>query len=195
VIATVAGDVNYLPAKSAAMAFMITDNVVACFVEGTRILTPSGYKTIETLLNTDFILTPDRRAIDYTLIKSRYNTTTEHTAPYLIQPHAFGHNNPATPLRLSPSHKIQLRKGLWTSPEKAALTNPRVKQYGVGEPVTYYHMKCANFLKDNIIAEGAIVESFGSAKANGNSKGIYTWNARLGGYTRVAHTETSASKH
>ena len=164
---------------------------VACFVQGTRILTQNGYKAIETLLYKDLILTPDRRVIDYKLLKTTLSTTTLETAPYLVKPHAFGHNIPATPLRLSPTHKIQLSKGLWTSPEKASRTNPLVSQYGVGEPVTYYHIQCANYLKDNIVAEGAIVESYGTMKSTGGRKDVYTWNARLNGYTRLANKDTS----
>jgi uncharacterized repeat protein (TIGR02543 family) len=168
-----------------------TPGGAACFVQGTRILTQNGYKAVETLLYKDLILTPDRRVIDYKLLKTTLSTTTLETAPYLVKPHAFGHNIPEAPLRLSPTHKIQLSKGLWTSPEKAALTNPLVSQYGVGEPVTYYHMECANYLKDNIVAEGAIVESYGTMKSTGGRKDVYTWNARLNAYTRIANKDTS----
>jgi len=162
---------------------------IPCFALGTRVLTQYGYKAIETLEHNDYIVTPDRRVIDFKLFKTTVHTTTKQTAPYLIQPHAFGHNVPSAPLRLSATHKIQLAEGLWTSPEKAALTNPLVKQCDIGAPVTYYHIECENYLKDNIVTEGMIVESLGTTKTTGGKSDVYAWNSRLNAYTRVAQLE------
>ena len=165
-----------------------------CFARGTRVLTQHGYKAIEMLEHNDYIVTPDSRVIDFKLFKTTVATTTKHTAPYLIQPHAFGHNVPSAPLRLSATHKIQLAEGLWTSPEKAALTNSLVTQCEIGAPVTYYHIECANYLKDNIVTEGMIVESLGTTKATGGKSDIYAWNSRLNAYTRVGHMDSPKSK-
>ena len=165
-----------------------------CFARGTRVLTQHGYKAIEMLEHNDYIVTPDRRVIDFKLFKTTVATTTKHTAPYLIQPHAFGRNVPSAPLRLSATHKIQLADDLWTSPEKAALTNPLVTQCEIGTPVTYYHIECANYLKDNIVTEGMIVESLGTTKATGGKSDIYAWNSKLNAYTRVGHMESPKSK-
>ena len=165
-----------------------------CFARGTRVLTQNGYKAIEMLEHNDYIVTPDRRVIDFKLFKTTVDTTTKHTAPYLIQPHAFGRNVPSAPLRLSATHKIQLADDLWTSPEKAALTNPLVTQCEIGTPVTYYHIECANYLKDNIVTEGMIVESLGTTKATGGKSDIYAWNSKLNAYTRVGHMDSPKSK-
>lgn len=160
---------------------------VACFAKGTRLLTSGGYKPVEELCETtDKIVTSDGRTIGFTLLATAIARASRTTAPYLVQPHAFGHNNPMFPLRVSPMHKIQLRKGLWTSPEVAAQTNPRVKQYGIGEPVAYYHLECANFLKDNLVAEGSVVESFGSAESVNGATQVYTWSEKLQGFTRMS---------
>ena len=85
---------------------------VTCFVEGTRLLTQNGYKSVETLQPTDRIVTSDKRAIHFNVIKTYIPSATKNTAPYLIQPGAFGKHSPANPLRLSPLHKVQLRKGI-----------------------------------------------------------------------------------
>ena len=164
-------------------------DTMVCFAEGTRVLTQNGYKAIESLKTSDLLLTADGRIIDFQLFKTTLRTTTERTAPYLIQPHAFGSNLPSAPIRLSASHKIQLRKGLWTSAEKAVLSNPLVKQCAIGDPVTYYHIECENYLKDDIVTEGLVVESLGTVKATGGRSDIYTWNSRLDAYTRVAQLE------
>jgi hypothetical protein len=160
-----------------------------CFVEGTRVLTQNGYKPIEKLLQKDLIVTSDARTVDYVLKKIPFPVTDKASAPYRIEAGAFGANKPSTDICLSPTHKIQLRKGVWISPERAALTNPKVKQYGIGEPVNYWHIACDDYLKDNLICEGLVVESLATNKNyNGPSK-VYTWNDRLGGFTRPASSK------
>jgi hypothetical protein len=67
-----------------------TTGGVGCFAEGTRILTQSGYKAIETLTADDRIVTADNRVVAFKRMKTTLRTTTKRTAPYLIRPHAFG---------------------------------------------------------------------------------------------------------
>lgn len=163
---------------------------VACFVEGTRILTRNGYKTIETLQeNIDLVITSDNRAIRFKLLKTTLQNTDILTAPYLIQAGAFGKDFPSNSLRISGTHKMLIRKGVWVSPESLVLksSNPLVKQYGIGQPVTYFHIECDNYLQDNIIAEGITVESFGTVDATNGVRDIYTWNDRLNGFTRIGY--------
>jgi hypothetical protein len=81
---------------------------------------------------------------------------------------------------------VMFRKGVWTTPKDAAATNPLVKRCPIGESVTYYHVKCENYLRDNVIAEGIVSESFGTRKGLENVKLVYTWSSKLGGYTRIA---------
>lgn len=158
----------------------------SCFVTGTRILTQNGYKAIETLLNKDLVVTADNRVVDFRLKKIQVPVTNKATAPYRIEAGAFGKNKPSAPLCVSPTHKIMLRKGVWISSERAARTNPNVKQYGVGEPITYWHIACDDYLKDNIIAENMVVETLATNKNYAGPGKVYTWNDRLGGFTRIS---------
>jgi len=172
----------------AGRGYDFTPPSVACFVEGTKILTNDGYKAVEELELDDLVITSDNRAIEFKIMKMSIEKTTEITAPYLIKPGAFGKNNPVRALHLSSTHKVQLRKGLWISPEIASKTNPLVNQYGVGEPVTYYHIVCENYLKDNLIAEGSVVESYGSVNSLKGLKNVYKWSTRMGGFTRIGYS-------
>ena len=156
----------------------------ACFVTGTRILTQHGYKPIETLQSDDLVVLSDGRQVSYRLRRGVFKTTDETSAPYLIEANALGSGKPAANIRLSPIHKLQIRKNLWISPHRLAKTNPKVRQYGIGEPVTYWHIECDNFLKDNLICEGIVVESFGTSNNYKGPVKAYTWNERLGGFTR-----------
>lgn len=157
---------------------------VACFVEGTKLLSQNGYKAIENFTNKDLLVTSDNRIIDFRLYRTKITKTDAKTAPYEIAAHAFGRNKPVAPLYLSPTHKIQLRKNVWISPEDAALSNPKVKQTIAGKSVVYYHVECENYLRDNVLAEGMVAESYGTAFALKGVRDIYKWNDSLGGYTR-----------
>lgn len=154
---------------------------VPCFVEGTRILTPDGYKAIETLSpTTDRVLTSDNRAVKFKPFVTNIECADATTAPYIVEANAFGYKNPEQAIRLSPIHKVLVdaTKGVWTSPALASKTNPLVTKYGVGQPVKYYHLECENYFTDNIIAEGAVTESYARFMVG------WTFNEVLGGYTR-----------
>ena len=157
---------------------------VACFVEGTRIMSQNGYKPIEKFTNKDMLVTSDNRIINFKLYRTPVFKTDETNAPYVIEAHAFGRNMPAADLYLSARHMVQIRKGVWTCAEEAAKTNPLVKRAMLGKSVTYYHVECENYLKDNVIAEGMVAESYGTTKSYKGTKTPYTWNSKLDAYTR-----------
>jgi hypothetical protein len=159
---------------------------ITCFAAGSRVLTQNGYKAVESLTSSDLITTSDGRSVPFKRISTTIESATTSTAPYRIDAHAFGHNNPVAPVFLSARHKIQLRKGLWTCPMIAAKTNSRVIQYGVGESVTYYHIRCPSYFKDNLVTEGMTVESFGLPSDLNGAAHAFTWNSRLNGLTRMA---------
>jgi len=170
---------------------LYTGRNVACFTAGMRILTPTGYRAVETLRKGDLVMTADGREAPIKVYSSHLKTTTAATAPYVVPAHSFGRNTPPAELRLSPLHAFQTKKNIWQLPKYA--NNAKVVQYGVGEPVTYYHLECPNFFRDNLVAEGCVVESFG-AKQTAGIKTIYTPNTRLGGYTRITGP-TAAAAH
>lgn len=156
-----------------------------CFVSGTRILTQNGYKAIEDLKNKDLAVLSDGRVVDFKLNKYVVESTSEANAPYKIQANAFGYGLPAADIYLSPTHKVQFKRGVWISPERAALTNSNVKQYGVGEPVTYWHIECTDYLLDNLVCEGMVVESLATHKNYSGDGKVYTWSDQLGGFKRI----------
>ena len=51
--------------------------------------------------------------------------------------------------------------------------------------ITYYHLECPNYFTDNLIVDGCVVESYGSAQAK-NVKVLYKFNEKLDGYTRAS---------
>jgi len=154
-----------------------------CFAAGTRVLTQNGYKAVEDLIATDRMVLSDGRSAPFQRFSTTVDVADSKTAPYRIEAHAFGHNKPAAPIALSGRHKIQIRKGLWTCPELTS--NKKVVQYGIGEAVTYYHIRCPSFFRDNLVTEGLVVESLGLPSDLKGSPYAYNWNPRLKGLVRI----------
>jgi len=151
----------------------------ACFVRGAPILTPSGYRPVESIRTGDLVLTAEKRAVPVKVFQTTIPTTTTATAPYHIPAGTLGQPND---MYLSPMHAIQVAKGLWHIPEFLAKFVPAVQQYDIGKPVTYYHIECPKYLRDNLDYNGATVESFGNKQV---SKRVYTWNPEKMAFNRL----------
>lgn len=160
-----------------------------CFPTGTRILTADGYKKVEDLATGDLVMTADGLRVPVKIYETDLAATTTETAPFRIPKGTFGPAAPANDLILSPMHFFQIRKGLWMLPKLAAALSNKVKQIMVGSPITYYHIECPHYLRDNLVVDGTVVESFG---ANQLTAKPYTYNARLNGFTRVGYTKTKS---
>jgi hypothetical protein len=149
------------------------------------IRTIAGDKPVETLSTGDYVRTADNRVVPVRLYSFHVAKATEANAPYVVPANSLGPRQPARTLHLSPHHAFQVRSNVWQMPLLAAERSPLIQQYGIGEPVTYYHVECPNFFRDNLVADGVVCESFGSNQTKG-MKGIYRYASALGGYTRVS---------
>ena len=155
---------------------------VPCFVLGTRILTPTGYKAVEELQSGDYVLTAEKRRVPIKLFSFTIANATAETAPYRIQAGTFGRNLPKKDLHLSARHAVQDAKGRWQMPKYLAKFRSTVTQYGIGTSVTYYHIECPNYYRDNLVAEEVVVESFNNKQSVGAT---YMWSKALGGWERL----------
>ena len=155
---------------------------VPCFVTGTQILTPTGYKPVEELQSGDYVLTAERRRVPIKLFSFTIANATAETAPYRIQAGTFGRNLPKRDLHLSARHAVKDAKGRWQMPKYLAKFRSTVTQYGIGKPVTYYHITCPNYYRDNLVAEEVVVESFNNKQTVGAT---YMWSKALGGWERL----------
>lgn len=157
-------------------------NGVPCFAENTRVLTKDGYKQINKLTTDDVIITSDNKEKAFNLYITKIQSASVEDAPYIIEPHAFDVNKPSAPVYLSPKHKIYMNNDIWTSAELASKTNPLIKQYDIGKPVTYYHIECNDYFTDNIVAEDLVVESFGTLRSTHTTECV--WYKTHNGYVR-----------
>jgi sugar lactone lactonase YvrE len=161
----------------------VSENV-PCFVAGTKILTAAGYKAVEDIVDGELLATADGRALPCKLYITELDETTKENAPYLIPANTFGPRCPVRDLTLSPLHAIQIRRGVWQIPKAAATIYAGVRQLPVGAACTYYHLEMPNYLTDNIVADGTIVESYGARQLAGR-RVEYRFSSAVGGFTRT----------
>ena len=67
-----------------------------------------------------------------------------------------------------------------------------ITQAETGQAITYYHLELPNYFRDNIVAEGTVVESYGNRQTAG-MKTVYKLNAGRTGFVRMSKPK-SASK-
>jgi hypothetical protein len=149
------------------------------------IRTPSGEKAVETLKTGDLVITAAGRVVPIRMHSYSLTATTKATAPYFIPAGALGPKAPAKPLHLSPLHAFQVRPNVWWCAKEAVKHSSKIQQYGLGEPITYYHVECPNFLRDNLVADGVTVESFAAKQLTQAQKhNLYKYSKELGGFVR-----------
>uniref|UniRef100_A0A6C0HKE1 Hedgehog/Intein (Hint) domain-containing protein n=1 Tax=viral metagenome TaxID=1070528 RepID=A0A6C0HKE1_9ZZZZ len=173
-------------------------NSVPCFLAGARILTPGGYRRVETLENGDEVTTSDGRSVPVKIFKTKIAKTDEDTAPFVVAKGAISRNVPDEDLHVSGTHVIQDVRGMWQIPAGLAThPNSGVYQHLPGRPVTYYHVECPNFFTDDLIANNCVVESFRNKQ--GTSENSYEYDIDVGGFVRVVQESESetglADKH
>jgi hypothetical protein len=159
---------------------------IPCIPKGQHILTPNGYARIETLKDGDLVQTASGTSVPVRVYSTTLEKTTKETAPIRI----------GSSLRLSPLHTFKVSARGWMFAGLAAVKG----LYGAvqepeGQSVTYYHIETPNYLQDDLVVEGTVVESFGKTFAKVNNvklQDIYkrsnqgAWFERMSSYTRTA---------
>jgi hypothetical protein len=150
---------------------------IPCIPAGQLIRTLKGDVAVETVKSGDSILTPDGRSVVVKVLKSTALAMKQY-APYLIPAHTFRPGYPKKDIQLSPHHKIQIGPDLWLSAEKASKMYPLIKQLVSDSLVRYFHFETPDFLTDDLIVEGSIVESYGTKYCQKylKSKQPYVWS-------------------
>lgn len=132
-------------------------NAISCIVKGTKILTDTGYKLIEDLSQDDKLINKDGKSINILKIYNFHTMPNNETIPILIKKGEYGSFED---LYISKGHAIYLNdEFIW--PYKLNLPQVETDNY---EPICYYHIETENYLKDTIIANGVIIETYGANK-------------------------------
>ena len=132
-----------------------------CFLAGTPVLTPDGYKPIESLKRGDLVMTADARAVPIVFaLCQEVKNATRTEAPYLIPASSLGTNLPCNDVVLSPKHLLQVAEDRWIPAWQCKTRSSKVRQILVGESFNYYNLVLPNYFKDNlVVSDGVVVES------------------------------------
>lgn len=149
---------------------------VACFAAGTRIATPRGEKSVETLAPGDLVATRDNGFQEIAWIGHTHFTWAElaaepHLKPVMIHKGALGHNAPERDLVVSPNHRLLIEEDETLVAARHLIDGDRILPVeAMG--VTYVHFMFAEH--QLVLSDGAWSESFQpvdfSLRAVGNAQ-------------------------
>lgn len=143
-----------------------------CFVSGTRLLTPDGYRRVDDLSVDDWVSTLDHgtqqiRWIGVARLPKAVLVQSPKFRPVVIHKGAFGPDCPTRDVQVSPQHRVLITgwqaELLFGEPEVLVpaikLVNDRsIRALGPDQDVTYYHVM---FDRHEIVwADGLASESF-----------------------------------
>lgn len=145
-------------------AVLSVTQMIACFTEGTRIMTPSGYRTVETLRPGDMVNTLDEGPQPVRWIGCKRVKCDVDNRPIRFGEGALGVERA---LRVSPNHRMFLSHAyaelLFSQPEvlvkaKDLINDTNIRVDHDCDEVTYYHIL---FDRHQIVcAEGAASEAY-----------------------------------
>jgi len=140
-----------------------TPGIPICYLKGTRIGTPNGESTIESLQEGDEILTAGGEVKKVKWVGFRKfnrfripNSRKLNTFPIRILKDAFAPNVPHRDLAVSPGHRFNVDGAL--VPALSLVNGQTITQDFEVQQFEYYHVELEKF--DMLLAEGAVAESY-----------------------------------
>jgi hypothetical protein len=141
-------------------SLLTVNGVLPCFARGTGILSPHGYRPVESLRPNDPVITANGERRPVRWIGWRTLDLGPEAAraarPVLIMPHAFGRGRPHKMLRLSPSHCIHA--GGVLIPVTHLVNGATILRDTSAQAATYFHIELDRH--DIVLADGLECESY-----------------------------------
>jgi hypothetical protein len=133
---------------------------MACFAEGTRLLTPNGYKPVQAFAPGDPIITQAGAKKPVRWIGRRVMQigarASADTRPVIVMQNALGPGIPSRPIRLSPSHAVFLDGVL--VPVMHLVNGATILRDRKSGSVTYYHLELDRH--ELVMADGLLLETY-----------------------------------
>ncbi len=145
-----------------------------CFARGTRLLTPNGYRPVETFSPGDPVITRDgaRRAVCWIGRRTMDTAREQGGFPIRFAANSLGPGVPARPVYLSPLHAVFLSGVLVPA---LHLVNGAIITAEDQSAVTYYHIELDRH--DVVLADGMPAETY---LDNGNRGQLYHERGKRG---------------
>ncbi|MDD2876512.1 MAG: Hint domain-containing protein [Acidiphilium sp.] len=146
--------------------YITAGGAMPCFTRGTNLLTPNGYRSVETLIPGDALVSFDGvarpiRWIGWRIIDLARDPAVALLRPVVIAPGAFGPGRPRRALAVSPLHAIFGAGKL--VPAVLLVNGATITRDVTGFAVTYYHVELDRHAI--VFADGLPTETY---RDNGN---------------------------
>jgi hypothetical protein len=123
-----------------------------CFLGSAPILTPAGYRRIDSLRTGDLVQTADGRSVAIQRVKAMLTQPGPAADPFIIPAGRFG---ATAALPISPRHRVAVPgRGLVEARDIGGLVRLPMRA-----PWTYYNIGLPNWATDNLVVGGVEVES------------------------------------
>ena len=122
-----------------------------CVTVGTNVLTPGGYKPIESLSKYSLFVTADKRVVPGKIVK----THVENYPILSVKANSIRRNMPFKDVEITRKHAIALGGNNWTYPSNTPGVS--IKHY----TGYLYNIITPDYAKDTIIFDGLVCETFG----------------------------------
>jgi len=148
----------YLAGRGGFPLLSNNEPVVPCLLKGTKILTPDGYKAIESLINSDIILNHINRPVPIVKISNRKIKWREN----LSDDKKIFKIDGAEPIYLTGYHKVRLEDGTFQEAHNCYLPYAKKEEY-VDETDCFeiFHIHVDDWSNNHLIVNGGkVVESW-----------------------------------
>ena len=133
--------------------YSFTDPILTpvCFLADAPVLTPTGYKAINSIKEGDLVRTAAGRDVTVKRVFAKVYSPSTSANPFVIPKGTFG---ALRYLPISPNHEVMISgKGMVKAKD---LGLPRMKMTG---PFTYYNLELEDWVRDNLVVAGVECES------------------------------------
>jgi hypothetical protein len=147
------GPSMFIQFKALASPIVTTGDVSTlpiCFLGNAPVLTPTGYRRIDSLRAGDKVMTADGRAVAIQAVERRITVPGVNSNPYIVPKGTFGATET---LAISPRHRIATADGMV---EARALG---LTQMPMRAAWCYYNLRLPSWRSDNLVVAGVETES------------------------------------
>lgn len=141
---------------SNSVALTIDPNAIICFLADAPVLTPRGYRRIDSLRPGDKVTTADGRVVPIVRVAGSRPVAGPHSNPYCIPRGKFGATEDVW---VSPRHRLAIGGGRMVEARNLGLE--QAKMEGI---ITYYNLELPDWERDNLVVAGVEAESMASVR-------------------------------